>query len=758
MNQHSTSSPQPGSDPRPSLHARLLALVVRPTAPPLWLGVVVAAAFITAETLLVYRLRQIAPENAFGALFLLGVLVVSAGWGFRLAVATSLASALVYVYFHLETSGALVPMHPQDAVAILIFLPVALLANVLAGQARLRAAESEQRRREADLAADLARLMLRTGDLRPALDAAGRRMAQVLGLPFAVLEPDTVVADEHQSAIPLRDGDAPLGTLLIPANLSKAEQHRVHRLVPSLEALLAAARDREAINTELEASRKELERFFDLTSDLFFIGDETRVRRLNPASERIFGYTTTEMQARPYTELTHPDDRNRTSALMEALARRGGTAQFENRCMRANGTVRWLEWSIVADNGLLYGAARDVTDRRREQDRLREAQRMVEASHAEVSALAEQQAALRRVATLVARGVDPAQVYPAAVAELSRGLGIDNVALLRYESGEALVLMAARDESELTKMSIGERIPLDADNVAAMILDTGAPARRDGFDGVTDPTAERIRRLGLGSAVGAPIIIDGRIWGALVIGSSQAEPMPPETEARIGDFADLVATAIANAETRAELAASRARIVTAGDQVRRRFERDLHDGAQQRIVSLGLALRAVEAAIPAEHQQLRDQLSNVVDSLVGVSTELQEISRGIHPAILSKGGLGPAIKTLARRSAIPVELDLNVDRRMPESVEVAAYYVVAEALTNAAKHAQASEVKVSAVAGDDELHLTISDDGIGGAVAGAGSGLIGLKDRVEALAGRLGISSPPGSGTTLTVVIPLQGE
>ena len=243
-----------------------------------------------------------------------------------------------------------------------------------------------------------------------------------------------------------------------------------------------------------------------------------------------------------------------------------------------------------------------------------------------------------------------------------------------------------------------------------------------------------------------------------MVGSSQTEPLPPETEARIGDFADLVATAIANAETRAELTASRARIVTAGDQARRRFERDLHDGAQQRIVSLGLALRAVEASIPAEHQQLRDQVSNVVDGLVGVSTELQEISRGMHPAILSKGGLGPAIKTLARRSAVPVELDLNVDRRMPESVEVAAYYVVAEALTNAAKHAQASEVVVSAVAGDDELHLTISDDGIGGAVAGGGSGLIGLKDRVEALAGRLGISSPPGSGTTLNVVIPLQGE
>ena len=530
MSQHSTSSQQPESDPRPSLRARLLALVVRPTAPPMWLGVVVAAVFITAETLLVYRLRQIAPENAFGVLFLVGVLVISAGWGFRLAVATTLASAAVYVQFHMDTGAGFIPTHPQDALAIIIFLPVALLANVLAGQARLRAAESELRRREA------------------------------------------------------------------------------------------------------------------------------------------------------------------------------------------------------------------------------------EASHAEASALAEQQAALRRVATLVARGVDPSEVYTAAVAELVRGLGIDNVALLRYESDEALVLLANRDEHGLTKLSIGERLPLDGDSATAIVLNTGAAARIDCYDGATGRTAARMRGLGLRSAVGAPIIVGRDIWGALVIGSSQPEPMPAETEARIGDFADLVATAISNAETRAELTASRARIVTAGDQVRRRFERDLHDGAQQRIVSLGLEVRAVEASIPAEQQQLRDKLSNIVEGLAGVSLELQEISRGIHPAILSKGGLGPAIKTLARRSAVPVALDVNVDRRMPESVEVAAYYVIAEALTNAAKHAKASVTNVSAVAADDELHLTISDDGVGGAVAGAGSGLIGLKDRVETLAGRLDISSPTGSGTTLKVVIPLRGE
>jgi len=291
-----------------------------------------------------------------------------------------------------------------------------------------------------------------------------------------------------------------------------------------------------------------------------------------------------------------------------------------------------------------------------------------------------------------------------------------------------------------------------------MIKRAAAPARMDSYDGAAGAAAERIRGLGLRSAVGAPIVVDGRVWGALVIGSSQTEPMPPETEARVGDFADLVATAITNAETRAELTASRARIVTAADQARRRFERDLHDGAQQRLVSLGLDLRAIEAAIPSEKQDLRGQVSHVVDGLSGVAADLQEISRGIHPAILSRGGLGPAIKTLARRSAVPVELDLDVDRRLPESVEVAAYYVVAEALTNAAKHARASVVTVDACVDESQLHVTIRDDGVGGAAAGGGSGLIGLKDRVEALAGRLDISSPAGSGTTLTVVIPLGAE
>ena len=243
------------------------------------------------------------------------------------------------------------------------------------------------------------------------------------------------------------------------------------------------------------------------------------------------------------------------------------------------------------------------------------------------------------------------------------------------------------------------------------------------------------------------------LWGAATVGA--AESLPPDTEARIGDFADLVATAIANAATRDELIASRARIVAAADDARRRLERDLHDGAQQRLVALGLGLRAAEACVPDELEPLKEQIAGLVTTVAAVSAEMQEISRGIHPAILSRGGLGPALKTLARRCTVPVDLDLHVDRRFADSVEVGAYYVVAEALTNAAKHARASVVAVCAHATGRTLRLEIRDDGIGGAAAGKGSGLIGLVDRVEALGGTMTVQSPAGSGTSLLVDIPL---
>jgi signal transduction histidine kinase len=237
----------------------------------------------------------------------------------------------------------------------------------------------------------------------------------------------------------------------------------------------------------------------------------------------------------------------------------------------------------------------------------------------------------------------------------------------------------------------------------------------------------------------------------------RATPLPVGIENRMAEFTELVATAIANADSRAELAASRARVVAAADATRRRIERDLHDGAQQRLVSLGLELRAAEAAVPVELSELRTQLARTAQGLAGVVDELLEISRGIHPAILSRGGLGPALNMLARRSALHVELDVRTDRRLPSPVEVAAYYVVSEALTNAAKHARASVVHVRLEAVDSIAQLTIRDDGVGGADPGRGSGLIGLRDRIEALGGKIEVASPAGGGTSLLVSIPIDG-
>jgi signal transduction histidine kinase len=207
--------------------------------------------------------------------------------------------------------------------------------------------------------------------------------------------------------------------------------------------------------------------------------------------------------------------------------------------------------------------------------------------------------------------------------------------------------------------------------------------------------------------------------------------------------------------SREELAASRTRVVAAGDLARRRIERDLHDGTQQRLVSLVLDLRAAEAAVPPERPELRAQLARVADGLTGALDELRELSRGIHPAILSEGGLSPALKALARRSVVPVELDLHVQARLPEPVEVAAYYVVSEALANAAKHARASAAHVDVQTRDVTLHLSVRDDGVGGAAPGRGSGLVGLTDRVEALGGTIAVHSPAGQGTTLEVHLPI---
>ncbi|MBV8786983.1 MAG: GAF domain-containing protein [Mycobacterium sp.] len=372
-----------------------------------------------------------------------------------------------------------------------------------------------------------------------------------------------------------------------------------------------------------------------------------------------------------------------------------------------------------------------------------------------LSVLARQQAALRRVATLVARGVSQSEVLCAVAEEMAGCFGVGNAEVLRYENdGAAIVVVASYATPGAPHLLLGERLSVEGDNIAAMVLRTRQSARMDSWEGAAGPLADRVRELGIRSRVGAPIVVDERVWGIAVVATTQADPLPPDTEERIAEFAELVATAIAAATTRAELIASRARIVAAADDARRRLERDIHDGSQQRLVSLGLKLRLAEESVPPGWDELKHELSAAVSGLTDVSNELQEISRGIHPAILSTGGLPAALKALARRSAVPVDLDVAIEQLLPESVEVAAYYVVAEALANAAKHAQASVVKLRARDSDDSLNLFIADDGIGGANWGKGSGLIGLKDRIEVLGGRMHVASPPGGGTSLDITIP----
>ena len=260
--------------------------------------------------------------------------------------------------------------------------------------------------------------------------------------------------------------------------------------------------------------------------------------------------------------------------------------------------------------------------------------------------------------------------------------------------------------------------------------------------------------LGVESSVGAPITVEGRIWGLVGVALRGPKPAPPDTEERLAAFTALVATAIANAESRAQLVASRERIVAAADGARRRIERNLHDGAQQRLVSLALQLRKAQAAMPPG---LAAQLDTCVVGLDGALDELREFARGIHPPILTEGGLGPALKALAARSAVPVEITLGTTDRLPESVEIAAYYVVSEALTNATKHAHATAIGITVEPDAEErvLHIAVRDDGVGGADFTHGTGLVGLKDRVEALSGRILLDSPPGAGTRLRAELPI---
>jgi signal transduction histidine kinase len=371
--------------------------------------------------------------------------------------------------------------------------------------------------------------------------------------------------------------------------------------------------------------------------------------------------------------------------------------------------------------------------------------------------LGEEQAALRRVATLVAQGVSPEQVFEAVTREVGLRCDADLARTERYEADGTVTGVGAWSRAE-GQLAVGTRFELAGASIAELVRQTGRPARVDSFVDTSGPIADEARALGIHSSVGCPIVVGGRLWGVIAASKKSEVPFPRDTEAVIGEFTELAGTAIANAESRAELRASRARIVTASDETRRRIERDLHDGTQQRLVSLTLWLHAVEAAVSPQLGELKSELARVAEGLDDLMEELRETARGIHPAILAEGGLAPAVKTLARRCPLPVELDVRSEARPPEPTEVAAYFVVSEMLTNAAKHSDASAVSVDVEQEEDVLHIVVRDDGIGGADPARGSGLIGLKDRVEALGGAIAIDSPIGVGTLVSVRLPLSND
>jgi signal transduction histidine kinase len=366
---------------------------------------------------------------------------------------------------------------------------------------------------------------------------------------------------------------------------------------------------------------------------------------------------------------------------------------------------------------------------------------------------ADEQAALRRVATLVAQGASPEEVFAAVTEESGRLLHADHATMGRYDPDGTIRVVATWGSADVA-VPVGARPKLGRQDLHTMIFQTRRPARINDCASVSGPIGEVARKLGIGAAVGVPVSVEGGLWGVMIV-ESRAQPLPAGTERQLAGFTELAGTAIANAEAQTALTASRARIVATADATRRRIERNLHDGAQQRLVSLALNLRAAKAtALPGAGEHVH-QLDEVAAGLDDVLDELREIARGLHPAILADGGLRPALKTLARRSAVPVDLDIQLDRRLPEPVEIAAYYTVAEALTNTAKHARASAAQIEVAESHGVLHVRVRDNGHGGADFSNGSGLVGLKDRTEALGGHLQLHSPSGVGTTLDITLPL---
>jgi signal transduction histidine kinase len=370
--------------------------------------------------------------------------------------------------------------------------------------------------------------------------------------------------------------------------------------------------------------------------------------------------------------------------------------------------------------------------------------------------LLNEQAALRRVATLVARDPDPLEVFECVCEEIGTTLGIQSTNLTRFEGDGTQTVLAGWSAPGAPVFPVRGGVPLEGEAAVPKVSRSGRPERVDDYAEIDGELAAMIRAAGIASAVAAPITVAGKLWGAVVATTDRPYSFPPDTEERLAGFAELVAHAVANADAREQLASSRARIVEAADAERRRLERNLHDGAQQRLVSLALELRLAQTELDRDPKTAKRLLDTANDELALALGELRELARGIHPAILTDRGLGAALESLIAGAPFPVRLEALPSEPFPKAVDAAVYYLVAEGLTNAAKHARPSAVTVRVWRIGGLARIEISDDGVGGANLQTGSGLRGLSDRVEALGGHLKVTSQPGVGTTLKAELPLE--
>jgi PAS domain S-box-containing protein len=510
--------------------------------------------------------------------------------------------------------------------------------------------------------------------------------------------------------------------------------------------------------TELEAAAFATA-LTETTQALICVLDrDGRILLFNEACERATGFSREEVLGQDARDSVIPREEGEAfGGVLAQVWATGYPSPQVGHWMTRDGGRRLVVWSnkpVVGDDGVpryLVTSGLDITERAAE--RTGGIEGGVEARLVEIGLLAQEQRALRRVATLVASEATPERVFAAVSEESARVLESNAAAVFRYDEGDMITVVGRYARQDVGAFPLGTSFPTDDVSTVGRVRRTGFPARIDDWMDVAGPVAETMKQSGYRCSVGAPISVGGELWGAVSV--ADMDILPPESESRLAAFCELVSLAVASAQARTDLQASRGRLVASADGERRRLERNLHDGAQQRMVSLALSLQLARAKIHKSPEAAAAILDAAAKELDQALTELRELARGLHPAILTDRGLSHALEALAARLPVPVELDVP-DDRFDAAIEATAYYIAAEALTNVAKHAEATVARAVVAADAESLRLEVSDDGSGGAILAAGTGLVGLNDRASAIGGSLTVTSPAGEGTTVVATLPLR--